>query len=290
MDWVERIQLGPRVISVGNIQAGGAGKTPLVAQIAKEATDRGLKTCILIRGYKSRWESLGGVILPGDTPVNTQDCGDEAALLHDLCPGVFLGVGADRVRQYHRVLEKVSGSLDLVILDDGFQNWRIHKDVEIVALTSVKRSQYLFRDWSRALRAADLLVWTKGDVKPSGYSDKNKKSLVRVQYQLTSLNEEGSFWLVTGIADGQSAYQLATRSGYRIERHLALHDHESYDEYSVQKIREQAMAAGCRVALTGKDWVKWRDLGVSRSEVAVLEPELRFEEGRENWSRILWGS
>ncbi len=54
------VSLGCRVMSVGNIQAGGSGKTPLVIQIAKEAVAKGLKVCILSRGYKSEWERTGG--------------------------------------------------------------------------------------------------------------------------------------------------------------------------------------------------------------------------------------
>ena len=59
------VRLGVRVISVGNLQAGGAGKTPLVAHIAGEALARGLKVCILCRGYggdlgKARRRSASG--------------------------------------------------------------------------------------------------------------------------------------------------------------------------------------------------------------------------------------
>ncbi len=274
-----------RVISVGNIQAGGAGKTPLVAQIAKEANSRGLRTCILTRGYRSPWENQGGVIVPGEAKIRSQVCGDEAALLHELCPGAYIGVGANRIRQFERALEKSGFPFDLILLDDGFQNWKIKKDLEIVALTSAHRTETPFRDWRCSLRKADLLVWTKGEDRPKDFG----KPLVRIRYQLPPSDGNQPYLLVTGIADGKSAYDLAVRSGYSIRRHIELADHESYDEFQVKRMIRQATEENCKIALTGKDWVKWRDLGVNAEEVCVLEPKLIFDEGQEVWSQILWG-
>jgi len=58
----------------------------------------------------------------------------------------------------------------------------------------------------------------------------------------------------------------------------------------VKQLIEDARAAGARVAVTGKDWVKWRALGIDRAQVAVLEPELEWKEGQEAWNHVLWGS
>ncbi len=277
-------KLDARVISVGNIQVGGAGKTPLVAQIAREGNDRGLRVCILSRGYKSPWEASGGVLLPGQVRANAYESGDEPALLHELCPHAYIGVGANRVQQYQAILEKAHQKMDLVILDDGFQNWQIHKDVEIVALTSAKSKQTIFRDNPTSLKYADLVVWTKGETQPNTLG----KPFVRVRYKLPRPAGKVPLWLITGIADGQFAYSLALQSGYQVMRYMSYGDHASYDLSLVQSLLKKANAVHCKVALTGKDWVKWRDLGISLDQVTVLEPELVFEQGKELWSRILW--
>lgn len=53
---------------------------------------------------------------------------------------------------------------------------------------------------------------------------------------------------------------------------------------------EAARKDGATLLLTGKDWVKWRELGVPREQVIVVEPAVHFKEGEEEWSRILWPS
>jgi tetraacyldisaccharide 4'-kinase len=281
---LKKKKLHSRVISVGNIQAGGAGKTPLVAQIANEAAELGLKTCILIRGYRGAWESQGGVLFPGGPRANAKESGDEAALLQDLCPKAYIGVGASRYLQYQNVLAKVGTTIDLVILDDGFQNWRIQKDLEIVALTSAKPWEVLFRDQANAVRNANLVIWTKGEDEPITCG----LPRVRVRFRLAPV-QEISIWLVTGVADEESVYLTALHAGYKIIKRIPFEDHARYGREAVRKILVQAQLENCRIAITGKDWVKWRDLGVLRSEIVVLELNLVFEEGRELWSQGLWG-
>ncbi|MEO5968515.1 MAG: tetraacyldisaccharide 4'-kinase [Bdellovibrionia bacterium] len=281
---LKRKKLNARVISVGNIQIGGAGKTPLVAQIANEAAELGLKTCILIRGYKGTWESKGGILFPDGPRANARESGDEAALLQVLCPNTYIGVGASRYRQYQKVLAKAESLIDLVILDDGFQNWRIEKDLEIVALTSAKPWQVLFRDKTSAVKNANLLIWTKGDEEPITYG----LPRVRVRFLLAPV-QNIPVWLVTGVADEESVYLSALHAGYQIVKRIPFEDHARYGRDTVQKMLVQAQSENCRIAITGKDWVKWRDLGVLKSEIVVLELNLVFEEGRELWSKGLWG-
>lgn len=300
---LQSTRLGPRVISVGNIQVGGAGKTPLVAHIANEAVGRNLQVCILSRGYRSAWEIGGGTIYPGSAPCDPNECGDEVALLHDLCPQAFIGVGADRIRAFHRVKEKIQETqgrpIDVVILDDGFQHWKIAKDVNIVAVTSSRVTQTLFRDFPGALQNADLVVWTKGNRRPESQG----RPFVRVHYTLP-LAPEGSFkdyWLITGVADSSFVRELSERAGYRVVKHLPLPDHFAYGQRFVQKWMAQASTHGARILLTGKDWVKWRALGVEPSQVTVIEPKLSIpsqesgDSGDEYsraaqalWSRHLW--
>jgi len=88
--WVGSRKLPARVLSVGNLQVGGAGKTPLVALIAQEAIARGQRVCILSRGYGGIWEANGGVIAPGKEPAHPALCGDEPALLHELAPEAWI--------------------------------------------------------------------------------------------------------------------------------------------------------------------------------------------------------
>jgi tetraacyldisaccharide 4'-kinase len=276
------------VVSVGNLQVGGAGKTPLVAFLAQEAIARGKKVAILSRGYGGAWERAGGVIAPGDR-VDVQLSGDEAALIHWRVPEAWLGVGADRVRQWKEILAR-GFQPDWVILDDGFQHWRIQKDLELVALTSLRRSEVLFRDWNWALRRAHLLIWTKGERMPWMPEG---KPWSRIRYRIPAPHPgQARILLVTGVADGRQVQASLVDAGYSIAHHYRFPDHAEYPVAEVRSILNQAQKDLVSVAVTGKDWVKWKALGLSAEElerVLVIEPELDWLEGRSSWNRVLWG-
>jgi tetraacyldisaccharide 4'-kinase len=274
-----------RVLSVGNLQVGGAGKTPLVAEITREACQQGMKVAILSRGYRSPWERTGGVIAPNSKAVDPFLCGDEPALLQDLCPQAWIGVGADRRLQYNKIIEQAGTPMDWVILDDGFQHWKIKKDLEIVAVTSFSWGAVFFRDWMKAITHANLVVWTKGAEQPEFFG----RPWVKMKYVIPRAKDESSVWLVSGVAAEEPVFHLAIESGYHIVKRVRFEDHYSYRKEEVQKLLSEAAAQKSRIALTGKDWVKWRALGVSASDILVLEPKLIIEEGRDQWERVLWG-
>jgi tetraacyldisaccharide 4'-kinase len=271
-------------VGVGNLQVGGAGKTPLVVRIAREAHERGFLTAILCRGYRGRWESEGGIIAPGDPTPLANISGDEPALLHELAPHAWIGVGADRARQYRELERRAGRSFDLVILDDGFQHWKIKKDVEVLAMTSQQPGFFLFRDSLASASRADVVVWTKGEIQPNAFG----KPLVRVRYRLPVPSKVEPVWFVSGVADADAAAQSVRDSGYQVMKEVRFADHATYDRSSIETLLRDADGAGCRIALTGKDWIKWREW-VAPDRVIVLEPELMFEEGRELWLEKLWG-
>ncbi|MCM2277836.1 MAG: tetraacyldisaccharide 4'-kinase [Oligoflexia bacterium] len=279
-------RLDTRVISVGNIQAGGTGKTPLVARVAREAAERGLSAVILLRGYGGRWEKAGGTLLPGEEPADPRACGDEAALLQRLAPDAVIGVGADRAARYREARRRAGKAFDLAILDDGFQNVRVAKDLEIVAITSTRFGESFFREHPAALERADLLVWTKGETLP----ESRGRPLVKARYRLPPPEQEGGrIWLVTGVGDPHAALESFRGAGYEVIRHFPREDHARYEKRWVEELVRSARAEGCRLATTGKDGVKWRAMGIPAQDALMLEPELVFEKGQAEWERIVWG-
>ena len=105
----------------------GAGKTPLVARIAHRGGGARTQSLHSLPGLRRRVGSpQAGLIVPGERAPAAEVCGDEAALLHDLAGDAVIGVGADRIKQFERARSSRGGLPDLVVLDDGFQHWRIH--------------------------------------------------------------------------------------------------------------------------------------------------------------------
>ena len=126
----ERVE-GLRVISVGNINVGGTGKTPAVLYLAEQLVRAGRKVGILTRGYgRASAEPLtftGSEALPSAALA-----GDEPLLLARRCPDVRLFVGADRVASAYRARDEFG--LDTVLLDDGFQHRRLARDEDFVVV------------------------------------------------------------------------------------------------------------------------------------------------------------
>ena len=254
--------------------------------MAREAIARGFHVCILCRGYGGEWEINGGVIEPraaGDEhEPGANLVGDEAALLHEMVPKAWIAVGADRMIQFQKAQSRSKKDFDLVILDDGFQHWKIKKDIEVLAMTSHRPWNVLFRDFRCAAKRADLVVWTKGDFPPFPHG----KAWIRTEYRL--LKGSGDCWLVTGVGDAAFVKKTATEAGYEIKEHIFFPDHARYEADEVNQIIADAKEDGCRVATTGKDWVKWKQLQVNPSDVIVLEPQIVFAQGKEYWDRMLW--
>ena len=111
------------VISVGNITAGGTGKTPTVILIANELIRRKLKVGILTRGYGRK--SNKTIIICNDeqkenSPLSAKETGDEPLLLFQKLPNTPIAISKNRYESGKILMEMYS--LDLIILDDGFQH------------------------------------------------------------------------------------------------------------------------------------------------------------------------
>ncbi len=126
----ERVE-GLRVISVGNLNVGGTGKTPAVLHLADLLVREGRKVGILTRGYGR--SSKVPLTFTGAGPLpSVEDAGDEPLLLARRCPQARLFVGADRVAAAYRARDEYG--LDTVLLDDGFQHRRLARDEDIVVV------------------------------------------------------------------------------------------------------------------------------------------------------------
>ena len=219
-----------------------------------------------------------------DSEADARECGDEPALLHQKIPQAFIGVGANRIASYQRIIT-AGVQPDLVILDDGFQHWRIHKDVEVVAVTSATPSEKIYRDTPQALNFASLIVWTKGTLCPT------ERPHVEVHLMLDRPQPgRERIWLVTGVGDALSVERSATEAGYSVINHVALSDHASCSLEELAEFSKAADQSKAFLATTGKDWVKWQNLGFSSAGLIILEPKIVFIKGRELWNRVLWES
>ena len=122
------------VISVGNINVGGTGKTPIVISIAKRLQEMGYYVVVLSRGYKRKSR---GTVLVSDGKnvfVDWKTAGDEPYLIAK--NGIPVVVSKDRYKAGKYVLGKLP--VDIFILDDGFQHYQLKRNVDIVVVDGTR--------------------------------------------------------------------------------------------------------------------------------------------------------
>jgi tetraacyldisaccharide 4'-kinase len=166
---VERV--AAPVVSVGNITAGGTGKTPLVEWLAREAAREGRRVCILTRGYGRADAGKRVVVSDGESVLaEVREGGDEPRLLAESLRGLAAVVSdADRVAAARWALENLRS--DLFILDDGFQHLRIARDLNILTLDATDPwggrrllPRGRLREPIGELKRADLIVITRAEL------------------------------------------------------------------------------------------------------------------------------
>lgn len=156
------------VLSVGNVSAGGSGKTPFVEMLAARLRDRGQRVVIILRGYRGGSKKPTIISDGSDLKCEPPVAADEAYLLARHLPGVAVLTGADRYRVGEVALEYVDPSV--IILDDGFQHLRLFRDLDIVLVDAVNPLGYgrllpsgLLREPPEAFGRADIVVITHAD-------------------------------------------------------------------------------------------------------------------------------
>lgn len=288
-EWIESEKLPAHTIGIGNLQIGGAGKTPLTIRLARDAIAQGLQVAILMRGYRSAWERTGGILSPHEPTPSPELCGDEPALIHDQVPEVWIGVGADRVAQFEKMqsqaIFKTGRQFDLVLLDDAYQHWRIRCDRYVLAITDAEVGEFIFRDSFNSVSAEDLIVLTKGDSFPDELADHAYR--MKVRYRIKGAIAGRRYRFVAALGDPERARISFMKAGYAVEGMTVFPDHHAFSTAEVEKILEEAAALGETVLLSGKDWVKWRALGTAEDSVEVVEPEIEVLEGIEHWNQLL---
>jgi tetraacyldisaccharide 4'-kinase len=180
---MRRYPLGVQVISIGNVTAGGTGKTPVTEIFARTLAAEGRKVAILSRGYRRKeapwWQRLFTQVI--EPPLVVSDGrrvlldsatgGDEPYMLASNLPGVAVVVDRNRVKAGRYAIKRLG--CDTLILDDGFQYQKLKHSVEVVLVDSTNPfgngnmlPRGILREPARHISRADIIFLTKcrGDV------------------------------------------------------------------------------------------------------------------------------
>lgn len=160
------------VISVGNMTTGGVGKTPVVSEIAKYLVNLGQRVAIVSRGYGGKLDNRKINMISDGTSVyfDAVQAGDEPYWLAENTQGAYVFTCRNRYLAAKMAVEKFG--IQVIILDDGFQHRKLHRDLDIVLMDSVKGfgNEHLLpagplREGPEALERIDKLVVVSKSVK-----------------------------------------------------------------------------------------------------------------------------
>ena len=276
-------RLSGRVISVGNITAGGTGKTPFVMLLVQEVRDRGLRPAVVLRGYGGKREGRTVIVADGEAiRMDYPAVGDEALLLARKLPGIPIIMTPDRVRGCQVAFREFGAQV--AILDDGFQHLRVERDLNVLLLDRQNPFGYgyllprgLLREPVGALRRADLCVMTGTgeplDVPPL-LRHTGRASLLQAVYTPTVLTNVKTGETIaeqelhgqgvvafSGIANPEAFDQTLHSLGIVPRHHLMFPDHHRYRASDVNQIARRMAEVGAAVALTTeKDAVRLEKL------------------------------
>ncbi len=274
------------VVSVGNIAAGGTGKTPLVAAVTAALRELGARPAVLTRGYR-RADPRPAIAGTG-AELPWERIGDEPALLVRALPGTPIVVDADRARGARTAVQE-AGATHLV-LDDGFQHWRLARDLDVVVVDAADPlcRRHVRREHPRALRRAGAIVINDT---PGGQAEEAAALLARfargpvlvARLEPTAVRLAGEVrppsWLAgrrvaaaAGIASPDRFAATLTALGADVVGTSAFPDHHAFRRAELEALLHGAHRHEAVLVVTTKDAVKLpADL---LAEVAVLETRM----------------
>ncbi|HET9439323.1 MAG TPA: tetraacyldisaccharide 4'-kinase [Longimicrobiales bacterium] len=252
------------VISVGNIVAGGAGKTPVTRWLTEQLLARGRRPAILHGGYGA----------------------DEPKLHQQWHPDVLVIANRDRVAAAQHAMD---GGADVIILDDAFQHRRLARDLDIVLLAAETTNLHLLprgpgREPLRSLARSNFVLVTRKIASTD-------RALVlettvhkvapgiptgRVLLKLATPPPTRPVVAVTSIARPDLFLEQLRAQGAQVERMLAYPDHFAYTPADASYIAQRAVDH--LLVTTAKDAVKLREL-LPDQPLHVMEQEVVFENG-----------
>ncbi len=291
-------RLNCRVISVGNITWGGTGKTPVVQMLAEKLSAQGKKVAVLTRGYgRDEYKFLEDTL--SDIPV--------------LADRNRLKAGTAAINEYR---------IDTVILDDGFQHWRLKRDIDLVVVNALNPfgnrrliPRGILREPLNGLRRAGLFVITKTDLVDKQNIANLEKELGRINplapiieavhspSHLSRLISGEKFGLeeiknkkvaiLSGIGDPVSFKALVERLGARVVSEFRFLDHYQYGTADLKDIIARCENLGIKnVITTEKDAVKLKNIVKGHGlpiDLFCLAIKLKITKGQNELDSVLEG-
>lgn len=309
--WMRRyVPPVPLVISVGNIVAGGTGKTPVTLLLAGAFYER-FKVAILSRGYRSKIEKLDMPVLlcEGQGPIFPASyCGDEPYLFAQRLPKAIVIVGGNRKKASFLAAK---AGVQAILLDDGMQHRRLARDFDVVVVDvgdPFGQGYFLPRGFLRddicSLARANLIILNhihdtdlfnsvKMQLKPYSLAPiigtKGYVVAIRdLKGEEIVLPKEECVGMFCAIAHPEYFQRTLQQEGLKVVNEYILADHDSVHDKKLEQFAEMSLKKGARwLICTEKDRVKLHDPLNLALPILWVQLELRVIAGLEDWQHFL---
>ena len=273
------------VISVGNISAGGAGKTSFAMKLAGMLKDR--NPAIVMRGYKGKEKGPTGVSM-GERAIEA--FGDEPMMIKKHLPDVSVIVAKRRRDGVEFAVSKLGK--DTIILDDASQNFSVKKDREIVLIDALNPRGKFMREEFSALRRADAVLISRANLAESEKLETLKRKISKyngstfeTRLEISAIcdirtGEETPAEKIRklktsafcGIGNPKSFRALLAENGIRPEKFLSFPDHYFYKKGDIEKLDP-----GFVWLTTEKDAVKLENIPESK-KILIVKTEVKIDD------------
>ncbi len=273
-------------LSIGNLSAGGTGKTPLLLDALRWLQKQDAQTAVLSRGYG----------------------GDEGRIVEQRFPGTKLVENPNRVEGLAQLQQR--GGAEVVLLDDGFQHLRLQRDIDVVVVDATQPlgpclPAGLMREFPSALRRADAIVLSRTELVPADRVDALWRRIDQIRSGLPTLPR---------MEGGMGVHDIRNLSSGECQPPQALNGMKAFLSAGVGNPSSFAdLCARAGVEITGKDWKSdhyaWKsaDCGnwdqhatvlVTEKDGVKLQPfaggnvwevraDWRFHRGQADWEELL---
>ena len=282
------------IISIGNITAGGNGKTPMVVYIAKKLIDKDYCIGIISRGYKKK--SSGTVIVSNGKKIlcDVISCGDEAYLMAKNCPESIIIVDKNKIRAIEIMIGKFNP--DLILIDDGFQFRKIKKTLDIILINiKIPIDLYKFlphgllREPISNIKRADMIITTYGKELNNKINIDNNIPLYNSNMRFSikkgcngelissEITNDLNILAFCGIAHPDLFINAVKESGIKILEQIIFIDHAAYTKTKIDKIDKLVSNKNIDCLITTeKDFVKLPSTLVDKYNIYVLCMDINF--------------
>lgn len=320
---LRRFPLGVQVISIGNVTAGGTGKTPVTEIFARTLAAQGRKVAILSRGYRRKeapfWQRLFTQVVEPPLVVSdgkhvlldSETGGDEPYMLASNLPGVAVVVDRNRVKAGRYAVNRLG--CNTIILDDGFQYQKLKHSIEVVLVDSTNPfgngnmlPRGILREPARHLKRADIIFLTKcrGDVSEVRKEIRryNKKAEIvecnhtpKVLKDVWSREEYSLDWLkgkttctLSGIASPKGFENSLRRLGAKVVWCERYADHHRYASSEIlYALNRTADMNADALVTTEKDAVRFPRFETTPVKCLYLRIAIEILNGAENFTSII---